>query len=478
MFGKTWNLIFSIDNEYAIGSQQDIVYKSKVDMARFKSITNDSVIVMGYNTWTSIGKSPLKNRIHVILSKNHCNDNNSVLFAESWDKVFQIVQKINKDKVFIIGGKKIYQDFFLSYKYLISNIYITKIHNTLEEEEETIKLDNFDEIESFCNKFMSKEEDFEIKENVKLFSKDPEKNISKEINISFIKYSSKNHFEVDYLKCMQQLSILPKRKSRNANVSSSFGLKLDYNLQDNQVPILTTKRVAWKTCIKELLWFLRGDTDNKKLQKENVHIWDDNSSREFLDKVGLKENEEGDLGKVYGFQWRHWGAEYFGCSHDYTEKGYDQIQNCVELLNKDPHSRRIIVCSWNVSDLSKMALPPCHTLFQWYVDDNNLLWLQLYQRSGDFFLGVPFNMFSYAVLVRLMCIKTNLKPGGIHHIFGDAHVYECHRDAIQEQLSRVPNEEITELNINPKSSWEDYIIDDFTLNEYNPQKKILAPMVA
>ena len=196
-------------------------------------------------------------------------------------------------------------------------------------------------------------------------------------------------------------------------------------------PLLTTKRVAWKTVLRELLWFISGSTDNKVLQWKNVHIWDGNSTREYLQSRGLNEYREGDLGPIYGFQWRHFGAFYNGCAYDYTGYGIDQLQNVIDLIKNDPSSRRIILNSWNASDLDKMALPPCHVMVQFNVDvDEGFIDAKLTQRSGDMFLGVPFNIASYAFLLHIIGNITGYKPRYFIHDIGDGHIYENHRDQL------------------------------------------------
>jgi thymidylate synthase len=240
-------------------------------------------------------------------------------------------------------------------------------------------------------------------------------------------------------------------------------------------PLLTTKRVYWKGVVEELLWFLRGETDGKILSGKNVRIWDGNGSREFLDGMGFSGRDVGDLGPVYGFQWRHFGAEYKDCYTDYSGQGVDQIQGVIEMIRRDPNSRRLIVCSWNVKDLKLMALPPCHCLFQFYVADGKLSCL-LYQRSCDVGLGVPFNIGSYALLCCLIADMTGLERGEFVHMLGDSHVYKNHIGPLQEQLKRSPTP-FPLLNIKTKrDNIADYVFEDFELVNYFPQKPIKMEM--
>jgi thymidylate synthase len=236
------------------------------------------------------------------------------------------------------------------------------------------------------------------------------------------------------------------RSTRNGQTRSLFSLKMDFSLRGENgepiIPLLTTKRVFWKGVIEELLWFLRGDTDAKKLSSKGVKIWDGNSSREALDAKGLTDYEEGDCGPIYGYQWRHFGAEYCGPGKTFLGEGVDQLGNCIELLKTDPLSRRIFMSAWNPTDLDKMCLPPCHVSYQFYVsglrDGQGKLYCLMNQRSADMFLGIPFNIASVALLTHIVAYLTGLEAGGISIVIGDAHIYEEHWGVVREQLERTP----------------------------------------
>ncbi|KAL1592249.1 Thymidylate synthase [Paraconiothyrium brasiliense] len=216
------------------------------------------------------------------------------------------------------------------------------------------------------------------------------------------------------------------------------------------LPLLTTKRVFLRAVIGELLWFVAGTTSSKPLSEAGIKIWDGNGSREFLDSVGLSHHEEGDLGPVYGFQWRHFGAEYKGHDADYTDQGVDQLAEVIDKLKNKPYDRRIILSAWNPADLKKMALPPCHMFAQFYVSfprakegeekKRGVLHSILYQRSCDMGLGVPFNIASYALLTHMLAHVCDLTPGTFTHTMGDAHVYADHVDALKVQLEREPRD--------------------------------------
>mgnify|MGYP003337881619 CR=1 FL=1 len=235
---------------------------------------------------------------------------------------------------------------------------------------------------------------------------------------------------------------------------SVFGAQLRFDLNAG-FPLLTTKKVHLKSIIHELLWFLKGDTNIQYLKDNGVRIWDEWAK------------PDGDLGPVYGYQWRSWPAP--------DGRHIDQISQVVDMLKKNPDSRRIIVSAWNVADLDKMALMPCHAFFQFYVA-NGRLSCQLYQRSADMFLGVPFNIASYALLTLMMAQVCGLKPGDFVHTFGDTHVYNNHMTQVTEQLSRTPRAlPIMKLNPAVKNIF-DFKYEDFTLEGYDPHPLIKAPV--
>ena len=280
-----------------------------------------------------------------------------------------------------------------------------------------------------------------------------------------------------------------KTDRTGTGTKSVFGHQMRFDLSEG-FPLLTTKKVFLKGIIHELLWFLNGDTNIKYLVDNGVHIWDNDAYR-YYNELCVKEGvlpvsmEEflraaqegidspikgykfGDLNHVYGYQWRSWPRP--------NGETIDQIQQAVDLIKNNPDSRRIIVSAWNVADVEKMALPPCHTLFQFYVADGKLSCM-LYQRSADTFLGVPFNIASYALLTMMMAQVCGLEPGEFVHTTGDTHLYLNHFEQVDEQLSRTPRA-LPKMRLNPDvKSIFDFKFEDFTLEEYNPYPTIKAPM--
>lgn len=272
------------------------------------------------------------------------------------------------------------------------------------------------------------------------------------------------------------------------------------------LPLLTTKRVFLRAVIAELLWFVAGSTSSLPLSEAGIKIWDGNGSREYLDSVGLSHREVGDLGPVYGFQWRHFGAEYVDAKTDYTGKGVDQLAEVIEKLKNKPYDRRIILSAWNPADLGKMALPPCHMFAQFYVSfpkdseptvqangdhaevavhvngngspkPRGVLSCQLYQRSCDMGLGVPFNIASYALLTHMLADVCDLTPGTFIHTMGDAHVYLDHVDALKIQLERIPRD-FPDLCIldHHGGSIDGWKAEDFEIKGYKPHASIPMKM--
>lgn len=295
------------------------------------------------------------------------------------------------------------------------------------------------------------------------------------------------HQEHQYLDLIQDVfdNGIEENDRTGVGTLSVFGRMSRWSLHKNlEFPLLTTKRVFWRAVAAELLWFMRGETDNKLLQDQNVHIWDGNSSREFLDSRNLHNYEQGDIGPGYGFQWRHFGADYEGCNANYHGKGIDQLKNVIDALKAHVASggqassnRRMIMTAWNPVCLDQMALPPCHILAQFYIGQGNRLSCSLYQRSCDMGLGVPFNIASYALLTCMLAHHCGLERGEFIHFMGNVHVYKNHIDALKEQIKRDPRPwPRLEIRGEPKQNIEDYTLDDFILTNYNPHKSVAMQM--
>lgn len=319
------------------------------------------------------------------------------------------------------------------------------------------------------------------------------------------------HQEKQYLDLLCDILEYGEDRSDRTGVGTRgvFGRSMRFDLRE-RFPLLTTKKMAWKSIVEELLWFVRGDTNSKHLEEKGIPIWKGNSTREFLDNKGLN-YPEGFIGPGYGWQWRHWGARYGICEKDIkrgdsnrwqhcyyekggkaldtesykdkpvVDKGIDQLQRVVNTLRENPKSRQdLIVSAWNVSQLQEMALPPCHLLFQfWVSQERGTLSCQMYQRSCDMFLGVPFNIASYSLLVYLIAEIAGYKPGEFIWLGGDVHIYKNHVAQVMEQVQREPYH-FPQVIIPKVSSLEDIealSYDDIELIDYKHHPRIKAEMV-
>jgi len=483
------NLIYSDSMDGIMGVNNDLYCKLRSDLKMFQKITStkfnnhENIVIMGYNTWKSIGK-PLRERVNIVISKNHLDEfkeiDNIVCF-QTLEECFQYTEDINYGKIFVIGGAYLFSEIMKNYFDSIDIIYQTQImdevnHHLLSSFDITynkIPLIKYEMENKVMNvKFTRKKEEGEIFD----FQKKgyTRKEIDYYENI-YQKSENVNQQEFEYLKLLRDiLEEGVKKDSRNSIVYSSFGSRMKFDLREG-FPLLTTKKMPWKTVLRELLWFIQGSTSNQVLQDKNVHIWDANASKEFLKTRGLS-YEEGDLGPIYGFQWRHFGATYVDHKTDYQGQGIDQLQWIIQEIQRNPTSRRLIMSSWNPVDLDKMALPPCHIMIQFNIEDSYID-AQLYQRSGDMFLGVPFNISSYSFLLHIIGKITGYTPRYFIHIIGDTHIYENHIEPVKEQLLRIPSK-FPSLEINQLSSIDTIQESDFKIVNYNYYPTIRAEMVA
>ena len=271
------------------------------------------------------------------------------------------------------------------------------------------------------------------------------------------------HEEYQYLHLIEDiLEHGTKETGRNGNTIVKFGVNMRFSLRDGTIPIITSKKMAYRQCFEELFWFIRGSTDNNELLQKKVKIWSANSTREFLDSRGLTDYEPNNLGPIYGYQWRHFNAPYKGIYHNYHTEGVDQLQRIIDDL-KNPetrNSRRHILTAWNPQQIDEMALPPCHVMAQFHVRENKYLSCALYQRSGDVGLGVPFNIASYSLFTHILAKHCDLEADEFVHFIGNAHIYEEHIDMLKIQTLHEPYD-FPKLKINQK--YEN--INDYAMND-------------
>ena len=473
-----FNLIVCRDSNGIIGINNDLYIKIKRDLEYFKNITignqsKKNIIVMGYNTWNSLPKNirPLKDRKNIVISKNHFLEFD---LGEAFISIDNFIEWYHTNKqyynrVFIIGGESIYNEFLKNHNDMIVNLYITNVETENIETDMITKQFNPD---LTTYKLISQDV---YNDEAMIYDFGLETYIEKQVKYSFDIYKNNLHIneeEDQYLNLMKDILKKENYKgSRNGSVYSIFGLRMEFDLLKS-FPLLTTKRVGWKTILRELLWFISGSTNNNELIKNKVNIWTQNAE-EYNSR---SEYEEGDLGPIYGFQWRHFGAKYKGHNEDYENSGVDQLKYIIDEIKSNPSSRRLILNSWNPVDIPNMALPPCHVLVQFNITDK-FIDCQLYQRSGDMFLGVPFNIASYAFLLHIIGSITNYIPRKLIHIIGDAHIYESHVNAVKEQLNRsssiFPQLVLKETIKNIDEIREEW----FDIVNYNPMSSIKAPMI-
>lgn len=494
-------IILAVDNKYGIAANGDIPWKIKEDLQHFKNITSekinefDNVIIMGKNTALTLNKS-LPNRKNIVMTKsltekelNEETDSQFIVYNYLTTLLDELQNNKQIGKIFVIGGESLVND-FMSPKLIKL---VSKIHLTYINEDYTcdkfVRCLNFKSESNIWNSY------FELTKIDKKIHKCFR--LNKEIDVEYLGYSNKyfnydNTEEINYLNIAKNIiETGHKRETRNATTISKFAKQLEFDLS-NGFPLLTTKKMFLRGIIEELIFFLCGKTNCLELKEKNVNIWNGNTTKEFIQKTGLN-LEEGDMGPMYGFQWRHFNAHYTGCSNDYTGKGFDQLEEVVDLLIKDPYSRRILMTTYNPSQSKEGVLYPCHGLtVQFYIENINnteLLSCQMYQRSADWFLGVPFNIASYAALLLIIQNLVNNKGnknyglGKLYLVFGDVHVYFDHIEQIKEQLSRINNTlKFPQLKLNKElkslTDLNDLKFSDFKLENYISHQAISGSMIA
>lgn len=289
------------------------------------------------------------------------------------------------------------------------------------------------------------------------------------------------HEEYQYLNLLKDLmehGML--EEGRNGNTKRGVGSAMHFSLEDGKIPVFTTKKTAVKTGIRELLWFIKGQTDNKILTDQGVGIWKGNTTKDFLEKCGLDYEPGRSIGPMYGYQARFFNAPYTGCETDYTGQGIDQLQKVINDL-KNPetrNSRRHVVSMWNPEQLHQGVLNPCHILYQFVVTKGNKLSCLLYQRSNDTLLGLPINVLSYSILTCIIAKVCDLEPYEFIHYGGDCHIYDDHFEQVTEQISRTPHPFPTLEILNKRENINDYVIEDFKIHDYQYHPAIKGAMRA
>lgn len=457
-----FKIIAAIEKNNGIGFANKLPWSLPNELKHFQQTTKHvadvnkrNAVIMGRLTWESINKRPLNNRLNVIISKSNIGllPNNVMQFVELTYALDSLKQMSDIENVFVIGGEQLYK---LAVNHSNCDSMI------ISHIKKSFKCDRFfPQIDG--NKFII----------------DSVSNIQQEGDIKYeiVEYKriDKMHPENQYLDLIRNILNNGVKKDDRTGVGTlSINCpQMRFDLQ--HLPLLTTKTTFFRGCCEEILWMLRGSTNAKELQNKNIHIWDGNTSKEFLKKMNLP-YEEGDIGAGYGFQFRHFGAEYINCNTDYTSKGFDQVKECLRLIREEPNSRRIIISLWNVSDLSKMCLTPCHSFYQFFVN-NGKLSCSLYQRSGDVMLGIPFNLCTATLMTHIFARLSGLGVGELIHTIGDAHIYLNHIDGANEQIKRTPRPfPLLDIIDRGQKKVEDFVYEDFVLKGYYPHDVIKMEM--
>jgi len=485
MAPRSFSVIVATTPKGGIGKDGTLPWRLPEDMAHFKRVTSaveagsgkSNAVIMGRKTWESIPEKfkPLAGRVNVVLTRSVPDPSHyppGVLTADSLTAgLDQLGAREDVADIYVIGGQAAYKEAVEMEQ--CTRIFLTRVGVEFDCDAFFPAFDANRFKASYVSQTSSRENipyDFLVYESVGLKMPSPAMELLGSGRSQFL------HEEYQYLEAIREIinTGFPQEDRTGVGTRALFGKMMRFNLRKS-FPLLTTKRVFWRGVMEELLWFVKGDTNATHLSDKGIKIWDGTGSREFLDKRGLSHREEMDLGPVYGFQWRHFGAKYVDMHTDYTGQGVDQLAECIRKIKEDPTDRRILLTAWNPADLSEMALPPCHMFCQFFVANGELSCL-MYQRSCDMGLGVPFNIASYSLLTLMVAQVCGLKPGEFIHTMGNAHVYQNHVEPLQTQLERTPRP-FPILKVNPDvMDIDGFQASDFELVGYNPLNKIAMDM--
>lgn len=409
-----FSVIVCADRVNGIGKNGKLPWSIKEDKLRFISLTMGGVVIMGRKTWESIPERfrPLKDRINVVISRNYKIE--GVLNARSLSEALSLGVGNNRE-IFVIGGSGIYQEALGMRE--CEKVYLTRVYGTFSCDVHLHGLD--------CRyKLIKCGEDLYNDDGLMYCFMD------------YIRSDGMEQTEREYLGLIKKvLGRGDCRQTRNAKTLSIFGECLEFDMSGGLFPLFTCRRVFLRGIFEELMWIIRGQTNTKILAQKRIHIWDKNSTREFLDNLRLQHLCEGDIGESYGFCMRHFGAEYKGCDADYRGKGIDQLSGVIHKIKHYPTDRRMIISLWNPMSIDRCALPPCVRDYQFYCRENYLD-LQINIRSSDVPVALHWNICSGALFLVLMCHICSKVPGRIRYIVGDAHIYIQHREQAQELANR------------------------------------------
>lgn len=474
---KNINFILATNEDNVIGLDNKIPWHVKEDLQNFKKLTLNNMVIMGYYTFSSLNFKPLSERLNIVITskyENYKNESN-LIFLSSVNNAIQYGLLLDYiQTIWIIGGRYLYEQIHIIKP---NEVYLTLINHKINNPD-AIKLSNnfFEYLNN--NYSLIESNDIQIcKFNI--------------YKIKNIEYKSTNIIseENNYLNLLKNtIRDGDFRMTRNDYTWSIFGPQIEFDISE-RFPLLTSKKLPFKMIFEELMFFINGFTDNKILKEKNIHIWDANTTTQFLKANSKTHLLEDDMGPMYGFQWRHFNTPYDrpknrNNSDYYKLKGIDQLEKVINELKTDPFSRRILLTTFNPSQVEQGVLYPCHSIvLQFYcrkINDNIMVSVKMYQRSADLFLGLPFNIASTALFLYLICnvCGDSYKPDKMIITLGDAHIYQSHIDAVLTQLqSNIYT--FPKLNIkNRYTNIEEYKYEDIELLEYKSDRIIKAKMIA
>ncbi len=472
---KKFNVILATDIKGGFGKNNDIPWDFSLDMDFFKNITkqktilpgvneNDNILIMGKNTWDSLGRKVLIGRKNYVITSdyiklNESNNSSKTYFFPDFHSAYMDACLSIDSEIWIIGGKRVY-DTALRH-WACNQIYWTHI---LSEFDTDVQIDMTQYKIKWTNQKMVSEIN----------------NVDGKLhNLVFKQGTLIPNVETKYLETLFDVSIYGEsRQTRNAVTLSKFSKTISWDLADG-FPLLTTKKMFWKGIVEELLFFIRGETDTTKLSELGVKIWEPNTNQQFLDKMKF-DYPVGSMGPMYGYQWRHFNKPFPENDTNKHLNGIDQLKKVIEEIKSDPNSRRILMTDFNPEQAHLGVLYPCHSIvIQFYVETGRLS-CSMYQRSGDLFLGVPFNIASTSLLLHIIAQLTGLKPGIVNLIIGDYHIYSDHLQAVNEQLERVPFNlpQLSMSNFDSLEQVEQSQLSDYQITNYSSHPAIKATMIA
>jgi thymidylate synthase len=452
-----FDIILALNENNGIGRNGVLPWHCPEDLKIFRQKTKNHILIVGRKTAETLPK--LKDRTIFYVGKTDIKQNNDYTRFDTLQEALNYSKTVYPDKkIFVAGGAILYKTAFTEFVQFIDNIHVSRIKDYSE-------CDTYFDFMSYINT-----QNWIVQDRLITVG-----------SLCHYTLERDNTSEQSYLELLQKVYSKGKiRDTRNGKTRSLFFDNLSFDLRDG-FPLLTTKKMFLRGIFEELMFFIRGDTDGKILEQKGVNIWRGNTTREFLDKLDMKNRPEGVLGPMYGYQWRHFNASYDEVKATNKEPGYDQLRHVIETIKNDPMSRRIIMTDFNPLQATQGVLYPCHSIvIQFYVS-GQFLDMSCYNRSQDLFLGTPFNIASSALLLTLVAKLTGYTPRNLHMSLGDVHIYESHTDAVLSQIKRKPfsyPKLIIDKKIDTLETLEKLVWDDVKLLDYKHHEAIQAPMVA